>query len=240
VVLSPKAKVRLLKAAVWVLGLSPLAWGLYRAFLGDGFGVNPVEEIDHYTGDVTLIMLLSVLAVTPVRGLTGWNGLQKVRRLMGLFAFFWVCLHFLVWIGLDQFFAWEFIGEDLVERPYIVVGFTAFLLLLPMAVTSTRGWIRRLGKNWTRLHRALYAATLLGILHFFWITKADDRWPTRALIVWALLMAYRLPWRRLLGRASAARGAASAGAAAARAKVGAAAAPVQAADPTRLERKRSA
>jgi sulfoxide reductase heme-binding subunit YedZ len=200
VVLKPKARVRLLKAAVWTLCLAPLGFGLYRAFLGDGFGVDPVMEIDHYTGDVTLIMLLAVLAVTPVRGLTGWNDLQKVRRLIGLFAFFWVCLHFLVWIGLDQFFAWAYIGEDLVERPYIVVGFTAFLLLLPMAVTSTRGWIRRLGKNWTRLHRLGYAAALLGIVHFFWITKADDRWPTRALIVWGLLMAYRIPWRRLLAK----------------------------------------
>ena len=205
-VLSPKARVRLLKGAVWVLCLAPLAWGLYRAFFGDGFGVDPVLEIDHYTGDVTLIMLLALLAVTPIRGLTGWNDLQKARRLIGLFAFFWVCLHFLVWIGLDQFFAWRYIGEDLTERPYIVVGFTAFLLLLPMAVTSTRGWIRRLGKNWTRLHRLVYVAVLLGIVHFFWITKADDRWPTRALIVWALLMAYRVPWRRLLGaRAGAAK-----------------------------------
>jgi sulfoxide reductase heme-binding subunit YedZ len=182
------------------MGLAPLGWGLYRLFFGDGFGVDPVLEIDHYTGDVTLIMLLAVLAVTPVRGLTGWNDLQKARRLIGLLAFFWVCVHFLVWIGLDQFFAWGYIGEDLVERPFIVVGFLAFLLLLPMAVTSTRGWIRRLGRNWTRLHRVLYLAVLLGIVHFFWVTKADDRWPTRALIAWGVLMAYRVPWRQLLAR----------------------------------------
>jgi sulfoxide reductase heme-binding subunit YedZ len=195
--------------------------------------VNPVEEIDHYTGDVTLVMLLVVLAVTPVRGLTGWNIIQKVRRLIGLFAFFWVCLHFLVWIGLDQFFAWQYIGEDLVERPYIVVGFAAFLLLLPMALTSTRGWIRRLGKNWTRLHRAVYPAVLLGIVHYFWITKADDRWPTRALIVWLVLMAYRVPWRRLLGRdagsAASARGPAAPSPAA-----------LQAARQERIDQKRSA
>jgi sulfoxide reductase heme-binding subunit YedZ len=199
--------------------------------------VNPVEAIDHYTGDVTLIMLLSVLAVTPVRGLTGWNELQKARRLIGLFAFFWVSLHFLVWIGLDQFFAWRYIGEDLVERPYIVVGFAAFLLLLPMAITSTRGWIRRLGKNWVRLHRAVYAAVLLGILHFFWITKADDRWPTRALIVWALLMAYRVPWRKLFARGSSA-GASGAGARSGAA--GSAAAPLRALGSEPVERKRSA
>jgi sulfoxide reductase heme-binding subunit YedZ len=198
VVLSPKARVRLLKGTVWALGLAPLAWGLHRLFLGDGIGVKPIEEIAPYTVDVTLIALLTVLAVTPVRGLTGWNGLQKARRLIGLFAFFWTTVHFLMWIGLDQFFAWGYIGADLVERPYIVVGFLAFLLLLPLALTSTRGWIRRLGKRWTRLHRLVYPAVLLGIVHFFWITKADDRWPARALAVWVLLMAYRLPWKRWL------------------------------------------
>jgi sulfoxide reductase heme-binding subunit YedZ len=219
---------------VWALGLAPLVWGLYRAFFGDGFGVNPVEAIDHYTGDVTLVMLLAVLAVTPVRGLTGWNDLQKARRLIGLFAFFWVSLHFLVWIGLDHLLAWQYIGEDLLERPYIYVGFTAFLLLLPLALTSTRGWIRRLGKNWVRLHRAVYLAALLGIIHFFWITKADDRWPTRALIVWLVLMAYRVPWRRLLARE------ARAGASAAPERTVASAAPLAAVEPGRAGRKRSA
>jgi sulfoxide reductase heme-binding subunit YedZ len=221
-----------------VLGLAPLAWGLYRAFFGDGFGVNPVEEIDHYTGDVTLIMLLCVLAVTPVRGLTGWNTLQKARRLIGLFAFFWVCLHFLVWIGLDQFFAWRYIGEDLTERPFIVVGFAAFLLLLPMAITSTRGWIKRLGKNWVRLHRAVYVAALLGILHFFWITKADDRWPTRALIVWAVLMAYRVPWKALFARVASARAPSQSDLPAERTTPSAA--PLRALGTERVSRKRSA
>lgn len=199
--LSAKARVRLLKGVVWASCLSPLAFGVYRLFLGDGFGVNPIEEIEHFTGDVSLILLLAVLAVTPIRRLTGWNDLQRVRRLLGLFAFAWVSFHFLVWIGLDQFFAWRYIGEDLVKRPYIVVGFLGFLLLLPMAITSTRGWIRRLGKNWTRLHRLGYLAALLGIVHYFWITKADDTWPMRALVVWVILMAARAPWLHIRRRA---------------------------------------
>jgi sulfoxide reductase heme-binding subunit YedZ len=197
VVLTQKARVRLLKGVVWTLCLTPLGWGVYRLFLGDGFGVNPIEELEHFTGDVSLTLLLVVLAVTPVRGLTGWNDLQKLRRLIGLFAFFWVSLHFLMWIALDQFFAWSYIGEDLVERPFIVVGFAAFLTMIPLAATSTKGWIRRLGRNWVRLHRLVYLTALLGIVHFFWVTKADDRWPTRALIVWLVLMATRLPWHRL-------------------------------------------
>lgn len=196
-VLTHRARVRLLKGAVWASCLAPLAWGLYRVFLGDGFGVNPIEEIEHFTGDVALIVLLAVLAITPVRGLTGFNDLQKVRRLVGLFAFFWVSVHFLMWIGLDHFFAWTYIGEDLIERPFVVVGFTAFLLMLPLALTSTRGWIRRLGRGWARLHRMVYLVALLGIVHFFWVTKADDRWPTRALIAWGVLMAARIPWQRL-------------------------------------------
>lgn len=192
-VLTARARIRLLKVAVWTLCLIPVAMGLHRAFLGDGFGANPIEEIEHFTGDTTLVMLLAVLSVTPLRRLTGWNGLQKVRRLVGLFAFFYVCLHFLAWIGLDQFFEWRYVGEDIAERPYILVGFTAFLLLIPLAVTSTKGWIRRLGKNWVRLHRLAYVAAALGILHFFWVTKADDRWPTIALAVWGVLMVLRLP-----------------------------------------------
>jgi len=211
VVLSPKARVRLLKSTVWGLCLLPLGWGVHRLFLGDGFGVNPIEEIEHFTGDVALILLLAALSVTPARQLTGWNDLQKVRRLVGLFAFFYVCVHFLAWIGLDQFFAWSYIAEDIVERPYILVGTLGFLLLVPLALTSTRGWIRRLGKKWVLLHRLVYPAVLLGIIHFFWVTKADDRWPTRALIVWIVLMAARVPWGRILsGRVRGARASARA------------------------------
>jgi sulfoxide reductase heme-binding subunit YedZ len=164
-------------------------------FLGDGFGVNPIEGIEHYTGDVAVSALLVALAVTPARRLSGWNDLQKARRLVGLFAFFYVSLHFLVWLGLDQFFAWGFIGEDIAERPFILVGFTAFVLLIPLALTSTKGWIRRLGRRWTQLHKLVYVAAVLGIVHFYWATKADDRWPALAAFAWLVLMCARVPWR---------------------------------------------
>jgi methionine sulfoxide reductase heme-binding subunit len=194
--LNPKTRVRLLKAALWLIGLSPLAWGLYRAFLGDQFGANPIEAIERYVGRVALASLLVALTVTPLRRITRWNDIQKTRRLVGLFAFFYLFLHFLVWICLVHFFNWSAIGEDLVKRPFIYVGFTAFLLLIPLALTSTKGWIRRLGKNWVRLHSLIYIAVLLGVVHYFWATKADDRWPTAALVAWLVLMVARLPKKK--------------------------------------------
>ena len=189
-----KRRILLLKTGVWILGLTPLGWALYRFFLGDGFGVNPIAELQLWGGLTSLTALLVLVSVTPVRRLTGWNDLQKARRLIGLFAFFYITIHFLMWIGVDQFFAWEYIVADIAERPYILVGFTAFLLLIPLALTSTKGWIRRLGRNWARLHRLVYVASLLGIIHFFWVTKADDRWPTVALAVWGVAMMVRALW----------------------------------------------
>jgi sulfoxide reductase heme-binding subunit YedZ len=189
-----KHRVRLLKTGIWILGLTPLGWAVYRFFLGDGFGANPIADLQLWGGKTSLTALLVTLAITPLRKLTGWNDLQKARRLVGLFAFFYVTLHFLIWIGVDQFFAWEYILEDIAERPYILIGFVAFLLLIPLAITSTKGWIKRLGKNWVRLHRLVYVATVLGIIHFFWVTKADNRWPTFALGVWGVAMALRAAW----------------------------------------------
>jgi sulfoxide reductase heme-binding subunit YedZ len=200
-----RRRVLLLKTGIWILGLTPLGWAVYRFFLGDGFGANPIAELQLWGGLASLTALLSALAVTPLRRLTGWNDLQKARRLVGLFAFFYVTLHFLIWIGVDQFFAWEYILEDIRERPYILVGFTAFLLLIPLALTSTKGWIRRLGRNWVRLHRLIYVAAVLGIVHFFWVTKADDRWPTFALGVWAVAMVLRAAWWLKARRARSAR-----------------------------------
>ncbi len=189
-----KRRVLLLKAGLWILGLTPLAWAAYRFFRGDRFGANPIADLQLWGGKSSLTALLATLAVTPLRRLTGWNDLQKARRLVGLFAFFYITLHFLIWIGLDQTFAWPYIVEDLAKRPYILIGFTAFVLLIPLAVTSTKGWIRRLGKRWVTLHRLVYVAPLLGIIHFFWVTKADNRWPTFALGVWAVAMTLRLAW----------------------------------------------
>jgi sulfoxide reductase heme-binding subunit YedZ len=201
-----KRRVLLLKTGIWILGLTPLGWAVYRFFLGDGFGANPIAELQLWGGLASLTALLSALAITPLRRLTGWNDLQKARRLVGLFAFFYVTLHFLIWIGLDQFFAWEYILEDISERPYILVGFVAFLLLIPLAITSTKGWIRRLGRQWVRLHRLAYVAAVLGIIHFYWVTKADDRWPTFALGVWAVAMVLRAAWWLKARRAALAGG----------------------------------
>ena len=189
-----KRRIVLLKTGLWILGLTPLAWAAWRFFRGDGFGVNPIAELQLWGGLSSITVLLATLAVTPLRRLTGWNDLQKARRLIGLFAFFYVVLHFLIWIGIDQTFDWQYIVADIVKRPYILIGFSGFLLLLPLALTSTKGWIRRLGKRWVTLHRLVYVAALFGIIHFFWVTKADNRWPMLCLGIWAVLMTLRLAW----------------------------------------------
>ena len=188
-------RVRLLKAAIWVAGLAPFAWLLFRGFTGD-LGANPIEEITHRTGDWSLRVLLATLAVTPLRRVTGWNDVIKIRRLVGLFAYFYVCLHFLTYIVLDQFFGWEYIVEDVLERPYITAGFTAFVLLTPLAVTSTKGWIRRLGRRWGKLQRLAYVAGTLAVVHYLWITRADDRAPLVYGAILLTLLAFRVPWAR--------------------------------------------
>jgi sulfoxide reductase heme-binding subunit YedZ len=177
---------------VWVLGLAPLGWAGWR-FLRDDLGANPVELLLHEAGVWTLVFLLLGLSVTPVRRIMRWSHLIKVRRLLGLFAFSYASLHLLVYVSLDQGFAWSFILEDVTDRPYITVGFTAFLLLVPLAVTSTRGWIRRLGKRWQRLHRLVYVAAALGVIHFYWQVKADTLWPLVAGGILAGLLLLRLP-----------------------------------------------
>lgn len=184
------------KGAVWMLGLSPIFWMGFR-FATDSLGANPIEAVLFWAGRSTLILLLAGLAITPLRRLTGWNQIIKVRRLVGLFAFSYASLHLLIYLGLDQGFAWSFIVEDVVERPFITVGAAAFLLLVPLAVTSTKGWIRRLGKRWQRLHRLVYLAAALGVVHFYWGVKADRFWPLVAATVLAALLAARVPWRSL-------------------------------------------
>ena len=158
----------LLKGAAWLLGLGPLLWSAIR-FGTDGLGANPVEAVLHWSGRWALILLLVGLSITPLRRITGWNRIIKVRRLIGLFAFFYASLHLLIYLVVDQGLAWAFIVEDVLERPFITAGMGAFLLLVPLAVTSTKGWIRRLGKGWQKLHRLVYVATGLGALHFYWI-----------------------------------------------------------------------
>ncbi len=155
----------------------PAGWIVWDA-LHDNLGANPIEAITHRTGDWTIRLLLASLAVTPLRRLTGWNGLIRYRRTIGLLAFTYVCLHFLTYVVLDQGFplqgfAIAYVVEDIAKRPYITVGFTAFLLLIPIAWTSTKGWIRRLGRRWTTLHQLVYVAAALGVLHYLWLIKGD-------------------------------------------------------------------
>jgi sulfoxide reductase heme-binding subunit YedZ len=186
---------RLAKPALFLVCLVPaavLGWDAARGALTD-----PIKEITHRTGWWTITLLVITLAVTPVRRFTGWNGIVKYRRMLGLFAFFYACLHFLTYLVLDQFFAWSFIVEDVAERPYITVGFAAFLVLVSLAITSTNGWIRRLGKRWQRLHSLIYVAALGGVVHFLWQVKADVREPTiYGLIVVGLLGARLVRIRR--------------------------------------------
>lgn len=194
---STRRRVVVLKSVAWGACLAPLGWLAWRWFAGDGLGVNPIEELTLWTGLTAVIILLASLAVTPVRRLTGFNEVQRVRRLLGLFAFFWAGLHFLVWMGLDQGFAWSYIGEDLTERPFIIVGALSLLAMVPLALTSTRAAIRRLGRNWVRLHRLVYPAAGLALLHYTWKQKADITWPLVAWAVFAVLMGYRIwSWSR--------------------------------------------
>ncbi|MFO1351142.1 MAG: protein-methionine-sulfoxide reductase heme-binding subunit MsrQ [Gammaproteobacteria bacterium] len=178
------------KPILFIVALLPLG-RLIGWAVNDGLGANPVETITRYTGDWTLRFLLITLAVTPLRQLTGWNWLQRFRRMLGLFAFFYVCLHFTTFLVFDHFFDLQGIMEDIVKRPYITVGFTAFVLLIPLAVTSTNAMMKRLGRRWQKLHRLVYGIAVLGVLHYLWLVKADISEPLIYGTMLALLLAYR-------------------------------------------------
>ena len=183
------------KPLVFAVSLLPLAWMVWLGWQ-DQLGANPVETLSHRTGDWSLRFLLLTLAVTPLRRLNGWNWLQRFRRMLGLFAFFYVCLHFGVYLVFDQFFDGRAIVADIAKRPYITVGFTGWLLLIPLAVTSTNGMIKRLGRNWQRLHRLVYLIGVLGVLHYLWLVKADITEPLVYAGVLTVLLGYRLWWWR--------------------------------------------
>jgi methionine sulfoxide reductase heme-binding subunit len=188
-------QVQWLKAALFALCLVPLA---RLAWLGThrGLGANPIEYITHSTGWWTLAFLLITLTVTPLRRLTGWNQLLRLRRMLGLFAFFYVCLHFVTYIWLDQFFDWHSMVKDIAKRPFITVGFTAFLMLIPLAATSTNRMVKRLGaRRWQRLHRMVYVIATLGVLHFWWLVKKDIREPLLFGALLGLLLLARLIYR---------------------------------------------
>ncbi len=192
---NPRRTILLLKTGIWVVGLAPVVW-LGAGFFQRSLGINPVEKIIHIQGRVTLVLLLATLAVTPVRRLTGWNRIIQLRRLLGLFAFAHACIHFLSYAGLEQLFAFSYILDDVRDRRYITVGFAGLVLLVPLAVTSTKGWIRRLGKRWQRLHRLAYLATALGVLHYYWEVRADTFWPLVAALTLAALLAVRVVYRK--------------------------------------------
>jgi len=182
----------ILKAGVFGVCLIPLGVLAWQA-LTNNLGANPIDEITDRTGIWTLRLLLITLAVTPVRRLTGRNRLIQLRRMLGLFAFFYASLHFLTYIWLDQFFVVEDIIADVMERPFITVGFTSFVLLIPLAVTSTTAMIKRLGgKWWQRLHRLVYAIAIGGVVHYLWLVKADIQQPLIYGSILGLLLAYRL------------------------------------------------
>ena len=180
-----------LKSAVFVACLVPLAQLAY-GFYTDDLTANPIEYITRFTGSWALIILITSLAVTPLRRITGWNALIRFRRMLGLFAFFYAALHFATYMVLDLFFDFAAIAKDIIKRPYITVGFTAFVLMIPLAMTSTTGMIRRLGKRWQQLHYLVYVVAVLGVVHFYWLVKADIRRPVQYGAVLALLLGYRL------------------------------------------------
>ena len=191
----PRRRILLLKTAIWITGLTPILW-LTVSFFQRNLGVNPVEKIIHIQGRWTLVFILATMAVTPIRRLTGWNRIIQVRRLLGLFAFAYACIHFLAYAGMDQLFALSYIVEDVLDRRYITAGFAALVLMVPLAITSTKGWIRRLGKRWQRLHRLAYVAAGLGVLHYFWKVKGDTFWPLVAALALAGLFGVRVAYRR--------------------------------------------
>jgi methionine sulfoxide reductase heme-binding subunit len=183
---------RWIKVIAFLLCLLPLGRLGWKAY-GGNLGANPIEVITHSTGDWTLIFLLITLTVSPLRKLTGQLWLIRFRRMFGLFAFFYVCLHFLTYIWLDKFFAGQAMLADVVKRRFITVGFTGFVLLIPLAVTSTAGWIRRLGgRRWNLLHRLIYLSAMAGVIHYYWLVKADVRKPLQYAAVLAVLLGYRV------------------------------------------------
>ncbi len=181
----------LIQAAVTTIGLLPFLY-LCVAAATARLGANPIEEITHTTGESTLRMLLLTLAVTPLRRSFGWSSLAPLRRTFGLLAFFYGTLHMLTYVALDQFFDWEALVEDVLERRYITAGALGFSCLLPLALTSTRGWMKRLGRRWRKLHRLAYVAAIAGIVHYIWLVKADLVPPLAYAAVLAALLGYRL------------------------------------------------
>lgn len=190
--MTPDTRVRfVLKPVVFAVCLLPMAVLVWRATAG-GLGPNPQEAINRFLGDWALRFLLIALAVTPLRGLTGLAALTRFRRMLGLFAFFYASMHLTSYVAVDQFFDWAAVWKDIVKRNYITVGMIAFAILLPLAITSTKSMVKRLGgRRWQALHRAVYVAGVLGVVHFYMMVKADVREP----LIYAGILACLLGWR---------------------------------------------
>lgn len=204
----PDPRIVLAKTLVHLLALAPLGWLLWQAWSvatagSDALGADPVAEIEHRLGLWALRLLMLALAVTPLRQLTGKPVLVRFRRMLGLYAFFYASLHFAAYLGLDLRGYWTQIFAEIAKRPYITVGFAAWLLLLPLAITSTTGWIRRLGRNWSRLHKLVYAIGVLAVLHFWWLVKSDVREPALYAGILAILLGWRA-WKAWTARRRAA------------------------------------
>lgn len=185
-------RLRWIKGVVFVLCLSPVFFLGWLA-MNNRLGANPIERITHFTGDWTLRFLVTVLAITPLRKLLGLPELIRFRRMVGLFAFFYGSLHFLTYLWLDKFFDWSEMLKDVVKRPFITAGFLAFVLLIPLAITSTAGWIRRLGgARWQMLHRLIYISAVAGVVHYYWLVKSDVRLPLFYGSLVGALLVYRI------------------------------------------------
>ena len=184
-------KSKYLKPVVFLACLIPLARLGWKAF-SSGLGANPIQVITFSTGTWTLVLLLVTLSITPLRKLTKQYWLIQYRRMLGLFAFFYACLHFTTYIWLDQFFDLHSVYKDIYKRPFITVGFTAFVLLIPLAATSTQWAIRKLGKRWQKLHRLIYVSAIAGVIHYLWLVKIDKRVPEIYGAVLGVLLLYRL------------------------------------------------
>jgi methionine sulfoxide reductase heme-binding subunit len=191
---------RIAKVLVFLFALAPAA-STGTLFVTDALGrthalgANPIDALTDTTGIWALRFVLATLAVTPIRRISGWNGIIRFRRMLGLFACFYAALHFLTWLVIDQGLAWEFVLADIAKRPYVTAGFAGFVLMIPLAITSTAGWIRRLGGRWwNRLHRLVYATGVAGVVHFLWLVKVVEPEQIAYAAILTVLLGLRLWW----------------------------------------------
>ena len=185
---------RFAKPAVFVACILPFAWLVFRTLTGR-LGINPVEDLTLTTGIWALRFLVFTLLITPIRRVTGWNRIIQYRRMLGLSAFFYASLHVAIYIGIDQFFAFDLILKDIVKRPFITMGFTAFVLMVPLAITSTKGWIRRLGRRWQLLHRLIYISAIAAAVHYLWKVKVMIGSPVYYAVAIGILLGFRVVWQ---------------------------------------------